>query len=178
MLLLFGPAGVGKSSQGRLLADTFDWVWLSAGHLLRESSDPAIKAIIEKGEFVPDSVTHKIMGDAIKANKNAPQILLDGFPRQIQEVDWLADWEQTINAIIVFHTTKEEIQKRLIARGRKDDTLEVIETRLAYYETKTRPVINHYISAGTPMINIDSTAPVEETQLVVVSELRRLEIIN
>jgi len=53
MIIFLGPAGSGKSVQGQLLAEKYNWQWLSVGQLLRASSDEKVQKIMQKGKLAP-----------------------------------------------------------------------------------------------------------------------------
>ena len=61
MIVFLGPAGAGKSTQGKLLASRHDWLWLSAGQLLRDSHDAELEQIMNKGELVPFEKVNSIV---------------------------------------------------------------------------------------------------------------------
>ena len=80
MVILFGLAGSGKSTQGQILAKKYDMEWLSVGQVLRETGK--FDATLEKGELVDDDVVIKIMKAKIESvKKYGKDIILDGFPR-------------------------------------------------------------------------------------------------
>ena len=91
MIVFFGPAGAGKSVQGQMLAARMGWRWLSAGQLLRDTHDPELTQIMQTGVNVSHDAIIKIMSGAIKSAANISQIILDGFPRMLEQAHWLVE---------------------------------------------------------------------------------------
>ena len=91
MILFFGPAGAGKSVQGQLLSARHGWRWLSTGQLLRDSHDPELHKIMSTGALVPSEVTNRLMGEAIVRSQDIAHLILDGYPRNMEQAQWLID---------------------------------------------------------------------------------------
>ena len=134
MIVIFGPAGAGKSMQGKMLAERMDWVWLSPGELLRASHDPVAMQEMQTGELVDTEIINQTIGDALKENINSKNIIIDGFPRQPEQAKWLVDYcnlnNKKIELVINLEVPENEVFKRLSIRGRVDDTLESIKERI------------------------------------------------
>ena len=123
MILLFGPTGAGKSMQGQMLAVRMGWKWLSTGEMLRASDDPEVIDILKTGELVSDELTYSVFDRAIvdaKAN-NFAQIIVDGFPRNKEQAEWLAGYlaknNEKIDLVIVLEVPESVIMKRLEKKG-------------------------------------------------------------
>lgn len=137
MIILMGLAGSGKSTQGKILAEELDGVWLSAGQVLRDTDDAEIHAIQERGDLVPDSITIPLVFEAIQKIKESEKpIILDGFPRNTAQAKWMADNLATeIEAVIWIEVPKDELIERIKARGRADDqTIEAVRERFRLVE--------------------------------------------
>jgi len=91
MIVFFGPAGAGKSVQGQLLAARNDWRWLSAGQLLRDTRDAEVLEAMQSGQLVDTDKVSELMGEAIKRAGNISRVILDGFPRQFSQAEWLIE---------------------------------------------------------------------------------------
>lgn len=159
MILFFGPPGSGKSVQGELLVKRNGWHWLSTGQLFRESSDPEVLARLEKGELIDDALTNRVLADALKKMKDETRVVLDGYPRNRTQAEWLdehlPEHGREIAAVIVFEVPKEELIRRLAGRGRAEDSPEVIEKRLAIYFERTKPVLDFYEQHHVPVMVVD-----------------------
>src|SRR6476660_1363675 len=91
MIVFFGPAGAGKSVQGQMLAARQGWRWLSAGQLLRDTRDPELFAQMQTGGLVDPAKVNALMGDAIARATNINRVIIDGFPRQMAQAEWLVE---------------------------------------------------------------------------------------
>ncbi|MBC7459377.1 nucleoside monophosphate kinase, partial [Candidatus Saccharibacteria bacterium] len=122
MIVFFGPAGAGKSVQGQMLAARMGWRWLSAGQLLRDTKDVELTKIMHAGGMVPHDAITKIMGEAIAHAAHIDQLILDGFPRMLEQAHWLIESQpehgRSIGLVVVLEVPREELLKRLEIRGR------------------------------------------------------------
>ena len=88
-LILLGPPGAGKGSQGKSLSETYKIPQVSTGDILRaavrDKTELGIKAksYMDKGELVPDSLVVEIVAERLRKNDCHNGFLLDGFPRNI-----------------------------------------------------------------------------------------------
>ena len=140
MIVFFGPAGAGKSVQGQMLAARHGWRWLSAGQLLRDTHDIELIKEMQTGSLVDPKKVNKLMGDALKRATNIDRVILDGFPRQLEQAQWLIDsqpeHQRSIALVVVLEVPRSVLLKRLEVRGRVDDTPEAIDERLRIYLTE------------------------------------------
>ena len=157
-LLIVGPQGSGKGTQGARIAETFGVPAVSTGDVFRANIQQGtelgrqVQSIIERGDLVPDELTSTIVRDRLAQDDAAPGFLLDGYPRnlgQVADLDaFLAERDETLDAVIELSVPREESIERLIRRaadqGRTDDTEEVIAHRLALYESETAPILDVY----------------------------------
>lgn len=175
MIILFGPAGAGKSVQGHMLAARFGWRWLSAGQLLRETRDTEFMEAMRKGEFIPDEHIRKVMGDALKNATDISRVILDGFPRQAQQAEWLLsvreELSRDIKAVIVLDVSREVIDERLKIRGRADDTEDAIDHRLDLFREETMPIIEYFLENNIPVSHVDGAGSVGQVHDAIVDVL-------
>jgi len=166
MILFFGPPGSGKSVQGQLLVERNGWAWLSTGELFRKTTDPEILECMAKGELISDDMTNRLVDDALKDLEGAKHIVLDGYPRNVLQAQWLLNnapaHKREVRALIVFETPEEELVKRLMGRGRSEDTEEVIKRRLEIYSEQTQPVLDFYKTKNLPIITVDGLGEVND----------------
>ena len=122
MILFFGPPGSGKSVQGQLLVERNGWQWLSTGDLFRNSKDPEVLKRLATGELIDDELTNKVLDTAIQDVSNEGPIVLDGYPRNLEQVKWLSGYlpqhGRKIQCVVLFQVPREELIKRLAGRGR------------------------------------------------------------
>jgi len=172
-LLLIGPPGAGKGTQATRLAETFGVPAVSTGDIFRFNvkNETAlglqVKAFIDAGAYVPDSLTNAIVKDRLEESDAAAGFLLDGYPRttdQVEELDRLLEAEGTkLDAVVLITADTDEVVSRLLKRaeeqGRADDTADVIRHRLDVYAEQTAPLIDVY-GARDLVITIDGLGAV------------------
>lgn len=174
MIVFFGPAGVGKSMQGQILAERHGWNWLSAGQLLRDKiKDPdfakSFKEIMNAGNLLPPEVVSDIILEAAdRAHKTGTSVILDGYPRSLNQAKYLTEHtqkqasERRVQLAIVMSVPATEIYERLALRGRKDDAPEVVAHRLEIYRQKTQPLLDYYREQGVPVVKVNGVGTVEQ----------------
>jgi len=157
-ILLIGPPGAGKGTQAALLAKHFGIPAISTGDIFRENvrnETPLgleAKAFMDRGEYVPDSLTNALVRDRLNQEDAVNGFLLDGYPRTIDQVeeldDILQETEKKLDVVVQLTAESEELLRRLSGRaeeqGRSDDTPDVIKRRLDVYEEQTAPLIDIY----------------------------------
>lgn len=161
-LLIVGPQGSGKGTQGARIADLFGVAAISTGDVFRaaikEGSDlgQKVKAVIEAGDLVSDELTFEVVRERLQEPDAAHGFLLDGFPRNLAQVKlldaYLAQRDEPLTAVIELGVPRavsiERIAERAREQGRSDDTEEVIANRLAIYERETAPILDVYREHG------------------------------
>lgn len=149
-LIILGAPGSGKGTQSAELVRHYGLTHLSTGDMLRAEIAAgselglAAKSIMDKGDLVSDDIVIAM----IESRLNDHGALFDGFPRtlaQAQALDkLLAGRGQQIDAVLHLDVDREEIVKRMLARGRADDNEDTIRNRFAVFEAQTKPVADHY----------------------------------
>lgn len=181
MIIFFGPAGAGKSVQGQMLATKMGWRWLSAGQLLRDTRDAEILSSQQKGELVVSDKVNKIINDALSRSVDIKKVILDGFPRQLNQASWLVDNQpdhgRSISAVIVLDVDDEETSKRLKLRGRVDDNPEVIQDRSDVYKKEIYPILDYFTEKGINIIHVDGVGTINQVHDRIVKELAERKII-
>jgi len=183
-LLIVGPQGSGKGTQGIRIAQAFGIPAVSTGDVFRaavaEGSElgQKVKAIIEAGDLVPDELTSAVVRDRLAQPDMAYGFLLDGYPRnlgQVADLDaFLEARGEALDAIIELVVPRDESIARLSLRaeeqGRSDDTEQVIANRLAIYERETAPILGVYRDRGI-VDEIDGVGSLDEITERVISAL-------
>ena len=152
-ILIMGLQGSGKSTQTEMIKAKYGYVSICAGDLLRQhiadgtEFGKSYQAAYERGEFAPSSVTCGIMGQALDECTDDAKIILDGFPRNHEQLHWL-EKNYEIDRCILLEVSKDLAVKRLLGRGRKDDNEKAIQKRFSLYEKETMPVTNYYGEQG------------------------------
>ncbi len=180
-VLILGPPGAGKGTQSSRIADRFDVEHVTTGDALRNNKDMDIghmdteydtpREYMEAGDLVPDAVVNAIVEEALSS---ADGYVLDGYPRNMDQADELADMTD-LDVILSLEVSREELVDRLTGRRvcddcgtnfhvefdqpetdgvgdecggeliqREDDNEESVNNRLDVFEDNTAPVIDHY----------------------------------
>jgi len=160
MIILMGVAGAGKSMQGRLFADEHGYAWISTGELFRVLVTGKRRAQMLEGKLLSDSEVIALVDKTLNLIDVSQEFLLDGFPRTIPQADWILEQVHSgrleLTAIFNLVASQEVVTKRLLARGRQDDTEEAIAKRFTEYETATLPILDHFKAEQVPVYDIDA----------------------
>ena len=182
--LLIGPPGAGKGTQAARLAESYGIPAISTGDIFRfnvkneTELGKLAKSFMDRGEYVPDSVTNDLVRDRLNMDDAAPGFLLDGYPRtadQVNKLDSILDEHgKSLDAVILLTADTDEIVRRLLNRaieqGRADDTEDVIRRRLEVYEAETAPLTSVYASRGL-VIMVDGLGAIDEVTDRIVEAL-------
>ena len=181
MIVIFGPAGSGKSLQGQTLAEKHGWEWLSVGQLLRDLKDPEVDKDLAGGELFDDEFVTKLMHDAMrKAKGEGKDVVLDGYPRDEWQVKkMIADGDaKEIDLAIVLEVPEDELWKRLEGRDRSDDREKIVRRRWEIFEQNICSILSNLETEGVKIERIDGSGTVEEVTArieQIVSELNLAE---
>ena len=125
-VILFGPPGAGKGTQGALLAERFGMLRLSTGDMLREAVRAGsvlgteAQGIMASGELVPDDLILAMVREVLESDAAANGVVFDGFPRTLPQAEGLdglmRELGRPISAVLVLRVDDEEIVRRLGGR--------------------------------------------------------------
>lgn len=174
-LLLIGPPGAGKGTQAVELSSAYGIPAISTGDIFRANVAGgtelglAAKAFMDRGEYVPDSLTNDLVRDRLSHEDAADGFLLDGYPRtidQVRELDSMLETAGTqLDAVVLLTADTDEVVARLLKRateqGRADDTEDVIRRRLEVYAEQTAPLIEVYGDRGL-VVEVDGLGAITE----------------
>ena len=151
-LLFLGAPGAGKGTQAQLISQNSAYLHLSTGELLRKeiemntSLGREVKDIINRGELVNDELVLKIVRQNL--DKDNKGWILDGYPRNLSQANSLnqvlIEINQPLEVVFYLDIPEEVLIKRLLLRGRKDDSEEAIRTRVNIYKKTTEPLIKYF----------------------------------
>lgn len=174
-LLIVGPPGAGKGTQAVRVAEELSIPAISTGDIFRAnvSGETELgvlaKSYMDKGEYVPDSVTNDMVRSRLAEADARDGFLLDGYPRTLDQVEaldgMLAELGTELDMVLLLVVEQEEVVGRLVARGaeqgRSDDTEETIRRRLEVYAEQTAPLIDVYEQRGL-VRRVDGMASIDE----------------
>jgi adenylate kinase len=183
-LLLIGPPGAGKGTQASKLSEVFGIPAISTGDIFRanvKNETPLgleAKSYMDRGAYVPDDLTNKLVRDRLQNPDCVNGFLLDGYPRTADQVneldDILRETASSLDAVIQLTADTDEVVRRLAKRaveqGRSDDTEDVIRNRMAIYEDQTAPLISLYAARGL-LIMVDGLGEIDEVTSRIVEAL-------
>ena len=183
-LLIVGPQGSGKGTQGVRIAESFGIPVISTGDVFRANVSEGtelgeqVKSIIDAGQLVPDELTSAVVRDRLSQADAADGFLLDGYPRNLAQVmhldEFLEGRDEQLDSVIVLAVPREEsiarLSKRAHEQGRADDTDEAIAARLSIYETETSPIVGVYGTRGI-VDEIDGVGSLDEITARIVAAL-------
>jgi adenylate kinase len=168
-LVLLGPPGAGKGTQAVRLCQAHGLLHLSTGDLLRAAvkagtpTGKQARGYMDRGELVPDAVVFDLLREQLRSPAASSGFLLDGFPRNVAQAEALDRelGDHGVERVVHLKLEDEEIVRRLLGRGRPDDTEPVIRNRLKVYRAETAPLISHY-EARRLLVTIDARGSVDE----------------
>ena len=178
-VVLVGPPGAGKGTQAAALSKQLGVPHISTGDLFRAhiaEETPLgldVRRYLDAGKLVPDEVTNEMVRERLAEPDAVDGFLLDGFPRNVGQADvlakMLADADTRLDAVVEFRVDEDVVVERLLARGRTDDTEDVIRHRQHVYRDETAPLLAYYRDL---LVTVDAVGEVEEITERVLSSLR------
>ncbi len=194
-IVLLGPPGSGKGTQGEKLCSEFGYVKLSTGDMLREAVKnqtelgKKAKEYMDAGALVPNDLIIGLMKEKIKEANG--KVILDGFPRTIEQADALSG-QMEVDLALNLDVADEELVKRITMRRscpdcgavyhllwnaprvdgtcdkcgaklyqREDDTEATVLNRLKTYREKTLPLVEYYEKKGK-LVTVKGVGSIDE----------------
>jgi adenylate kinase len=182
-IVIIGPQGSGKGTQAIALADNYNLANVSTGVMFREAIKNqtdlglAVKAIIDRGDLVPDDLTNELVKERLAKADCLPGFILDGYPRNLAQAEYLLSHQQ-ITQVLEIWISDEEAVKRISGRRmcscgatyhleyhpplvadkcdrcganlfqRDDDTVAAVAQRLKIYHQETESIISFFHKKG------------------------------
>jgi adenylate kinase len=208
-VLILGPPGAGKGTQSANIADAYDVPHVTTGDALRANKDMDIsdmdteydtpREYMDAGDLVPDDVVTAIVVEALSS---ADGFVLDGYPRNLDQADELADMTD-LDVVLSLSVDREELVDRLTGRRvcndcganfhvdfdppaeagvcddcggeliqRDDDTREAVANRLDVFDENTAPVIDRFRDHPS-FVEIDGNQPPDAVWADIDAGLKR-----
>ncbi|HET8957909.1 MAG TPA: adenylate kinase [Microcella sp.] len=185
-LLIVGPPGAGKGTQAARIAEALGVPAVSTGDIFRQNIKDRtelgqrVSAILDAGEYVPDSLTNELIDDRLAQADADGGYLLDGYPRTAGQVEFLDGVNlrrgEQLDAVIRLVADTDEVVRRLLSRaqeqGRSDDGEDVIRHRLEVYERETAPLIAIFAERGL-VVEVDGIGAVDDVTERILAGLRQ-----
>jgi adenylate kinase len=178
-ILIVGPPGAGKGTQATVLSEQLGVPHISTGELFREhvgddtELGKQVKKYLASGKLVPDEVTIEMVRARLADADCGGGFLLDGFPRTVPQAEVLADilhrQDCDLDAVLLLDVPEQVVVKRLLARGREDDNVEVIRRRQQVYQEETAPLLEFYFDR---LITVPAVGPVADVTARALDALR------
>lgn len=168
-VILLGPPNSGKGTQARILAERLGVPHVSTGDMLREARDAGtplgerVKNLLAAGELVDDDTMADLVAERLSREDAREGFLLDGYPRtprQAEDLERIVG-DRAIDAVVLIAVPEEVLVQRGLARGREDDSEEVIRRRIRVYREQTEPLVEHYGNKGL-VEEVDGDRPIAE----------------
>ena len=147
-IVMLGGPGSGKSTYTEYLIRHFRINHIYPGGMLRKEVEnnteigKRVKEILAKGQFVPNDIVLDLIKKSVSESPNG--YVLDGWPRYMQQVRDMEASNIGVDFAVYLDVSREEVLKRLLARGRADDTEEIINNRIDLYKRETGPVVEYF----------------------------------
>jgi adenylate kinase len=178
-LIFLGAPGAGKGTQAKSLSALCQSPHISTGDILREAVaqqtvlGQKAQSYMDRGDLVPDQLVIDLIRERLDQSDAQAGWILDGFPRNVTQAafldELLSEINQAYNYTVNFEVPDEVLLVRLLGRGRKDDTEDVIRHRLQVYREQTAPLIDFYRNQQK-LVSINGNVSPE----AVTEEIRKL----
>jgi len=174
-ILLLGPPGAGKGTQGELLAAHLGLPRFSTGDLLRDAVKRGTpigreaKAVMEAGHLVSDDIILGVIREELSRPAAANGVIFDGVVRTVPQAEGVAallsGMGRRLDHVLFFDVPDAQLIERLAGRRaverRADDDPASVERRLEAYRVQTAPLIDWYATRAN-LTRIDAVGTVDD----------------
>ena len=177
IIILLGPPGAGKGTQAVRLEKNRGFTQLATGDMLRQAIVNGTelglraKSVMDSGQLVDDEIILGMIGERLGSDECKKGVILDGFPRTLVQAEgldeMLAGMGRKIDLVIEIQVDERVLADRIIGRAKEstevrgDDTVEVLQSRMAVYHESTAPIIPYYEKRGKISV-VDGMRPMDE----------------
>lgn len=189
VIFVLGGPGAGKGTQCQNIVKEYGFAHYSAGDLLREERSKGtevgdlIEEHIRNGTIVPVEITCRLLVEAMKHNETTNKFLIDGFPRNKDNMDgWNREVGDKANliAVLFFDCSEDVCIERCLNRGaqgsgRSDDNIDSLKKRINTFHNDSMPIIKYYDEHNL-VKRIDAGKPANEVFEQVKQEFSKLNI--
>ena len=185
-VIMLGPPGSGKGTQGERIASRYGVPHISSGEIFRDEvgrqteTGQTLRRYLDAGDLVPDDLVISLIMDRVIAAQAEGGWVLDGFPRTLPQAEAAAkaaaEAGMSAQAVVYLEVPPEALAERLADRGegRADDATQVARHRLEVFTEHTRPLLDYYTQRGI-IVRIDASPPVDEVSEAIFAALDRID---
>lgn len=175
MIMIYGPAGAGKSTQGRILAEYLGRKWLSAGQIIRDSGK--FDDFTSQGKMIDEEVLVDLIRENVELVwRGGKEVVFDGQPGSAKQVDYLekAGLIKKIEAIVRLEVSEKVLLERLKKRGRADDNEVVWREKFEYFEQKIYTFLNLLKAKKVPVLVVNGEGEPEQVAKRILVKIEEL----
>lgn len=175
-LSVIGPPGSGKTTQAKILAQKLSLPHVYMGGVLREAVergarlDGRLREALKEGELVDDDLVLRLFFERIKREDCRAGFISDGTPRTLYQARRV-ERRSPFDKVIFVKTSLAKAKRRLLERGRADDTEETITYRFQVFAKQIEPILDFYRKRGK-LAEVDGDKAVEEVTKEIETKLR------
>lgn len=169
LLVIVGLPGSGKDTQIESLAKRKKFEVIRVGDLVREKAktDPQVAEDLAAGNLADNAMVNQLIDESIRNFPEQSYIISDGFPRDLEQAEWLVDYlhkgQMELVGALHIKISDEVALQRLTKRGRDDDQGEIIVHRLQVFHKQTGAVVEFFRSRGK-LMEIDGSGTPDEVE--------------
>ena len=173
-ILINGPQGSGKTTQAKMLVENLGLCLVKTGDLVREKAKEdseegkALAHSLDTGVLSDDRVVAELVKKELKREECKEGFVIDGYPRRMSQLE---EYDPEYDKVFYLELSDEVAVKRMLERGRDDDTPELIKERLQIFREETEKVVKYYEEKGI-LIRIDGEKGVDEVHQEIMKHLR------
>lgn len=178
-ILIVGPPGAGKGTQAAVLSTELGVPHISTGDLFREhvgdetELGKQVEKYLDAGRLVPDQITNEMVRKRLDKADCAVGFILDGFPRTVGQAEvldkLLRERDCELDTVLQLNVPQDVVVGRLLARGREDDSIDVIRCRQRVYQEETAPLLDFY---SDRLVTVPAVGSIQDVTTRALAALR------
>jgi len=181
-LILIGGPGAGKGTQAKNIQKKYRIPHISTGQILRDEVAKGtelgkqVSGVMQRGGLVSDDIILRLIDNRLRDSDARKGFILDGFPRTLAQAEGLETILQRHGdvrlKVLLLEVSDAEMMKRMMGRGRADDTRETIQNRIQKFHSETSNVIRYYAKKGD-LIRVNGEQSIEGVSAAVEKALEK-----
>lgn len=172
-IVITGPQGSGKTTQAEILAKKLGLCFIGTGDLLRDLAEKKsqlgekIEETLNSGELADDRIVTGLVRGKIESSICSKGFVTDGYPRTFSQHQL---YDPGFDKVFYLKISDGEAERRLLKRGREDDTSALIKERLSWYHEQTQPLLDYYQKQGK-LVTINGESSIEKVSQEIMDRL-------